>query len=82
MPVGEWMRRRGEGLGRLVVAQPGIAEICRPEPAARLFLSADRHAGLAAWTLLFYALWHRRHILGLAAEGGVFDTLAATPKDG
>jgi asparagine synthase (glutamine-hydrolysing) len=82
VPVGEWMRRRGAALGRLVVAQPGIAEICRPEPAARLFLSADRHAGLAAWTLLFYALWHRRHILGLAAEGDVFDTLAATPKDG
>jgi asparagine synthase (glutamine-hydrolysing) len=82
VPVGEWMRRRGEALGRLVVVQPGIAEICRPEPAARLFLSADRHAGLAAWTLLFYALWHRRHILGLAAEGDVFETLAATPKDG
>ncbi len=76
------MRRRGAALGRLVLALPGIAEICRPEPAARLFLSADKHSGLAAWTLLFYALWHRRHILGLAAEGDVFDALATTPKDG
>ena len=82
VPVGEWMRRRGAALGRLVAAQPGIAEICRPEPTAKLFLSADKHAGLAAWTLLFYALWHRRHILGLSPEGDVFEALAATPKDG
>ena len=29
----------------------------------------------AAWTLLFYALWHRRHIEGLAPAGDVFQTL-------
>jgi len=27
--------------------------------------------------LLFYALWHRTHILGLAPEGDVFETLSA-----
>jgi asparagine synthase (glutamine-hydrolysing) len=35
-----------------------------------------RH-GFAAWKLLFYALWHRRHILGLPPAGDVFETLAA-----
>ena len=34
-----------------------------------------RH-GFAAWQLLFYALWHRRHILGLPPAGDVFETLA------
>ncbi|MFQ5953889.1 MAG: asparagine synthase (glutamine-hydrolyzing) [Kiloniellales bacterium] len=82
VPVGEWLRRRGDTLGPLVAAQPGIAEMCRPDATARLFRSPDRHAGFAAWTLLFYALWHRHHILGLAAQGDVFETLAATPKDG
>ena len=27
--------------------------------------------------LLFYALWHRRHILGLPPAGDVFQTLSA-----
>ena len=35
-----------------------------------------RH-GFAAWQLLFYALWHRRHILALPPAGDVFETLAA-----
>ena len=35
-----------------------------------------RH-GFACWTLLFYALWHRRHIQGLPPVGDVFETLAA-----
>jgi asparagine synthase (glutamine-hydrolysing) len=82
VPVGEWVRRGGERLGRLVAAQPGVAEICRPGPTAKLFGASDRHAGFAAWTLLFYALWHRRHILGLVPEGDVFETLAATPEHG
>jgi asparagine synthase (glutamine-hydrolysing) len=35
-----------------------------------------RH-GFASWKLLFYALWHRRHIMGLPPVGDVFETLAA-----
>jgi len=34
--------------------------------------------GFAAWKLLFYALWHRRHILGLLPAGDVFETLTQT----
>ncbi len=82
VPVGEWLHRRGAALGPLVAAEPGVAEICRPDAVKVLFRSADRHHGFAAWTLMFYALWHRRHMLGLAPEGDVFETLAATPRDG
>ena len=36
-----------------------------------------RHESFAAWTLLFYALWHRCHIAGRAPESDVFATLGA-----
>jgi asparagine synthase (glutamine-hydrolysing) len=43
-----------------------------------LFRNASgRHEGFAAWTLLFYALWHRAHIEARAVDGDVWDVLAA-----
>jgi asparagine synthase (glutamine-hydrolysing) len=65
-------------LGPLVASQPGIAEIADPAAVTKLFRDPRKHAGFAAWTLLFYALWHRRHIRGLPANGDVFHCLAAT----
>ena len=76
VPVEDWVFRRPQ-LGPLVAAQPGIAELCRPEAVAALFRSAGKHSGFAAWTLLFYALWHRCHILGLKPAGDVLETLSA-----
>jgi asparagine synthase (glutamine-hydrolysing) len=78
VPVGEWIAARGAALGPLVAAQPGVAEIADADAVGRLFRGAvGGHAGLAAWVLLFYALWHRRHVNGLAPQGDVFETLAA-----
>ena len=79
VPVGAWIGHQGARLGPLVAAQPGVAEIAEPERVAALFRAAGsgRHEGFAAWTLLFYALWHRVHILGRAPVGDVFDTLSA-----
>jgi len=76
VPVGEWIARRGGELAALVAAQPGIAEVCDPVAVEKLFRSGGAKRGKAAWTLLFYALWHRRHMLGLAPAGDVFETLA------
>lgn len=77
VPIGQWIGRRGARLGPLVAAQPGIAEIAEPGHVAALFRRSNgRRHGFAAWTLLFYALWHRAHILGLAPAGDVFETLA------
>jgi len=77
VPVGAWIAAQGTRLGPLVAAQPGIAEIAHPDRVIALFRNAaGRREGFAAWTLLFYALWHRRHMLGLAAEGDVFEALA------
>ncbi len=77
VPVGTWIAAQGARLGPLVAAQPGVAEIADPARVAALFRAATgRHEGFAAWTLLFYALWHRTHILGQAPQGDVFETLA------
>ena len=78
MPVVQWISGRGTELGPLVAAQPGVAEACRPGTVESLFASVgvDDRAVRAAWTLLFYALWHRRHILLRPPEGDVFETLA------
>ncbi|CCG40504.1 asparagine synthase (glutamine-hydrolyzing) [Magnetospirillum molischianum] len=70
VPVAEWIARRPE-IGPLVARQPGIAEICRPGAVEALFAGCGKSTGFACWTLLFYALWHRRHILGLPADGDV-----------
>ena len=79
VPVGEWIKGQGSRLGPLVAAQPGIAEIADPAKVRLLFANIRRwRHGFAAWKLLFYALWHRRHILALPPAGDVFQTLAAT----
>ena len=77
VPIGAWIAGVGARLGPLVAAEPGVAEIAEPARVAALFrAAAGRHQGFAAWTLLFYALWHRAHILGLPPEGDVFEALA------
>ena len=76
VPVGAWIAGRGDALGPMVAAQPGIAEACRPGTVERLFAASGKRGAQAAWRLLFYALWHRRHILGLEPQGDVFETLA------
>jgi asparagine synthase (glutamine-hydrolysing) len=63
VPVARWIARRAEEIGPLVARSPAVQEICRPDMVETLFASAgQKRAGRAAWNLLFYALWHRRHI--------------------
>ncbi|MBC7801048.1 MAG: asparagine synthetase B, partial [Gemmatimonadaceae bacterium] len=79
VPVGAWIAGQGARLGPLVASQPGVAEIADPGRVTALFRAAGgRREGFAAWTLLFYALWHRTHILGLPPAGDVFESLAAS----
>ncbi len=77
VPIGQWIGNQGARLGKLVAAQPGVAEIAYPDKVEALFRRSNaRRHGFAAWTLLFYALWHRAHIQGLAPEGDVFEALS------
>lgn len=78
VPVGQWIARRAGTLGPLVAAQPCIREIALPGAVESLFAKAQgKHEGFAAWTLLFYALWHRHHIEHRKPEGDAFAALAA-----
>jgi asparagine synthase (glutamine-hydrolysing) len=79
VPVGDWIKAQGTRLGPLVAAQPGVVEIAHPDRVEALFRDIRRwRHGFACWKLLFYALWHRRHILGLPPSGDVFETLSQT----
>ena len=62
VPVGEWIADRGAELGPLVARSPGVAELCRPDIVASVFASSAKTHRLLAWRLLFFALWHRRHV--------------------
>jgi asparagine synthase (glutamine-hydrolysing) len=80
VPVAEWIGARGRAIGSLVTAQECIQSLCKPDRVKDLFASLetspDGHRGQAAWTLLFYALWHRRHIDGRAYDGDTFAILS------
>ena len=76
VPVGAWIAQDGPRLGRLVARQPGVAEIAKPVRVEALFrAAAGKREGMAAWVLLFYALWHRAHVLGLPVEGSLEEVL-------
>ncbi len=77
VPVGEWIAAEGPRLASLVAGQPGVVELCYPEKVRALFAENSAKHGTAQWLLLFYALWHNRHILGRTSAGSVFDALAA-----
>ena len=78
VPVGTWIAGQGARLGPLVAVQPGVAEIAAPDRVCALFRAAsDRHKAFAAWSLLFYALWHRAHVEAQTMDGDVFEVLAA-----
>ena len=77
VPVGEWIRSRGSDAGDLVARHPAIEALCHGNEVRALFQKDSKRASFAAWTLLFYALWHTRHVLGMPVSEDVFDTLRA-----
>jgi asparagine synthase (glutamine-hydrolysing) len=78
VPVGHWITNHGDRLGPMVAGQPGVAAFGDRDAIIRLFKTQGKEEGFAAWTLLFYALWHQRHILELKTDGDVFDALSLT----
>ncbi|MBV8455408.1 MAG: asparagine synthase (glutamine-hydrolyzing) [Acetobacteraceae bacterium] len=75
-PVGAWMASQGAQLGELVSGHPALAGVLPVETVRAAFANAA-DASQPAWSLLFTALWYGHHVLGLPADGGVLDTLAA-----
>jgi asparagine synthase (glutamine-hydrolysing) len=75
VPVVEWMEAGALEIGPLVAHQPGVLEVCDPRAVENLFAKKGKRPGFAAWVLLFYALWHAHHMLGIRDTGNVRDTL-------
>ena len=80
-PVGEWIGFYKTELEKLVLAQPGIAEMSI-DSVVRATFAEPSHNSQAAWNLVFYALWHSHHILGIPAGGSVGDVLSEAAKRG
>jgi asparagine synthase (glutamine-hydrolysing) len=75
VPVAEWMESSALEIGPLVAYQPGILEVCDSRAVESLFSKKGKRPGFAAWVLLFYALWHAHHILGIRDAENVRDAL-------
>ncbi|WP_420547337.1 asparagine synthase (glutamine-hydrolyzing) [Curvivirga sp.] len=62
VPVGEWIINKGRVLGELVAKQDSIKEIADAKSVEKLFITEGKRESFAAWSLLFYALWHKANI--------------------
>jgi asparagine synthase (glutamine-hydrolysing) len=78
-PVGRWMQARAAELGALVAASPGVAEIAAAADVRAVFAGAAENSQ-RAWSLLFYALWHSHHVVGVACAGDIADVLSAAAR--
>ena len=78
-PVGAWMQARAEQLGSQVAAQPGVAA-AMPTDLVRAAFARAAAAPQPAWSLLFYALWHSRFIVGVSPEGDIGQVLAEAAR--
>lgn len=75
VPIGHWIAADPH-LGSLVAAQPCIAAIAHPDAVRTVFARASRgREAMAAWRLLFYALWHRTVVEGAPADADVWSAL-------
>jgi len=73
-PVGEWIAAQQCHLETLVAEQPGVAETFSGDFVRAVLADAASNAQ-AAWSLVFYALWHSHHILGVAPDGTIDEVL-------
>jgi asparagine synthase (glutamine-hydrolysing) len=75
-PVGAWMAARATELAPLVAAHPAVAGVLPEETVRAAFENAARESQ-PAWSLLFAALWHGHHVLGIDADGDIGEVLRA-----
>jgi asparagine synthase (glutamine-hydrolysing) len=74
-PVGEWIASRDCHLADLVWGQPGVAETFSADFVGAVLADPANNAQ-AAWSLVFYALWHSHHVMDLSPDGGIDEVLA------
>jgi len=78
-PVGGWIASHGEGLARLIAAQPGVAAVV-PEAVVRGAVGNAAKESQPAWSLLYYALWHSHHVMGIDAGGDIGEVLTEAAR--
>jgi asparagine synthase (glutamine-hydrolysing) len=78
-PVGAWIAAGDPAVHALIAHQPGLAAVLAPELSLTVLAQAATRSQ-AAWSLVFYALWHSRHVLGVSAEGTVEAVLSEAKR--
>jgi len=78
VPAAQWIAKAGPKIGKLVAKQPGVVAACNPVAVEALYTSSRKHERAAAWVLLFYAVWHQRHIVGREVGGDTFEFLSGS----
>ncbi len=78
-PVGGWIAEAGEALARLVASQPGVAAVFDETVVLSVMANAGR-ASQPAWSLLFFALWHSHHVMGIDCSGDIGEVLAEAAR--
>jgi asparagine synthase (glutamine-hydrolysing) len=76
VPAGKWLNQYRAAIEPLLTRHPAIAAMGLSHRIAGVF--EDEKKGQAGWNLLFYALWHSRHVLGVDSRGTIEDVLAAS----
>ncbi len=78
-PVGAWIQSGGTALAAQMAAQPGVAALVPRQVVMQAVANAGQHAQ-PAWSLLFYALWHSYHVLGIDASADIGTVLAESAR--
>jgi asparagine synthase (glutamine-hydrolysing) len=78
-PVGAWIAARGTSLAAQIAAQPGVAAMVPRQVVLSAIAQADQDSQ-PAWSLLFYALWHSYHVLGIDASGDIGAVLSEAAR--
>lgn len=76
VPILPWFKARSEEIASLLVRHSAIQEICYTDQLEVLFANLNKKNILAAWTLLFYAVWHSVHVKEQTPEEDVFKFLS------
>lgn len=71
-----WLRHKGQRLASVVARQEGIAGIFSRSYVRNLFSCRTSAHTQAAWSLLFFALWHQAHIKKITPVPDTFSFLA------
>ena len=78
-PVGGWIAAQGEPLARMIAAQPGIAAVV-PEAVVLATIANAAKESQPAWSLLYYALWHSHHVMGIDCTGDIGEVLTESAR--